>query len=274
MKKNKLILPLVVLLASCGGKELDVKETVKKDEGITLRFKPEKNKEIKLNYTVEVINDSTHDQTKFSIKLINTVDEVSKEKIKLNTTYSAITLNANIKGKDYSMDAGSPVTGLSQEAELVAAPVFVFLNKTVSFEFDDRFRKIKETIQNADSIPALKEAESKVQFILRYPENPIEKGDTWTDELEMKVGGEKIKSANFTVTEINEKFAKIKIEGQLDSKGERFGHEFKMKGEFNGEVEIDLASGWQKSVELELNFVLDILGNSTPMRQKIIGSME
>ena len=266
MRKVVISFVCIGTLLSCG--DSSKKESSEKAEKVLLAFNPEKGTEYNMQYSMMVHNDTTGDETKFTIDLLNTVTDNSEKGIDVTALFQNIEMKGKLKGIDVSLKAGDTASSIP-EAQLVAAPVFAFQNHSVLFNFNKQFKKLGEKIVDADTIKALTGVESKAQFIAQFPNKEVGVNDTWESGIEIKIGEKKIEKAKFTVVEISETEIKLKVEGAIDGKGNKFGHEFTMKGDFTGEITVDKKTGWQNKSALHIHFILEMMGNKTPMTQEI-----
>lgn len=260
------LLTLTLMLTGCSSEENN--SGSEKKNKVLLKLSPEKGKEYLMLYTLNVHNDTTGDETTFTIELLNKVESVKESVITISSLYQNVSMIGNLKGKNVNLKAGDTTKSIP-EASLMAAPVFAFHNYTVTFEYNNQFRKVGEKIENADTIKALTNVQSKAQFIAQYPEKEIGLNETWKSDIEMKFGDQKIKDANFTVKSISESEVIVEVEAEIMGKGDKFGYEFTMTGTLTGEVTIDRKTGWQNKAKVDIEFVLDMMGNKTPMRQEI-----
>lgn len=259
MVKQLLAGIILVCVWGCNGGNGDFR-----NNGVMLRFKPQKGLR-NMTYELCVVKGSTGDETTFTIDLANDVTASNTDDIRMVTTYKAITMTGNFDGRQVVLHAGD--TNVNSQPALLAAPVFAYKGKQVKFTFDSRFNKLSEKILNPGK--DFEETESKVQFIGHYPFEAVKEGDTWESSLDIKVVNKKIEKAMFTVTKITSSEVHLSTEGALLGKGEKFGHQFTLEGEFTGEIIIDIETGWQKKVLLNMDFVLNASGNETPMKQMI-----
>lgn len=247
-------------------------ETEKKD-AILLRLNVKKDDVYKMQYTLFVHNDTTGDETKFSIDILNKIEDAKNDKIEVSSLFESISMHATLKGKEIDLTAGDTIKS-DPEASLVAAPVFAFLKHNVVSSYSNTFKKLSEKIQDADTVKALVDVESKAQFIAQYPEKEIGINDSWESAISIKVGNQQIDKAVFVVKSISDKEVLLTVNGKIDGKGEKFGHEFTMKGDFTGEISVDKLTGWQNKSALHIQFVLEMMGNKTPMKQEITYSLK
>jgi Family of unknown function (DUF6263) len=264
MYKLTLFLCLAILLTACTS-DNKTEGTPKK---VLLKLDPEKGKVYPMLYSLNVHNDTTGDETTFTIELLNKIENVSNDAVSISSVYENISMVGNLKGTDVKLMAGDTLKSIP-EATLMAAPVFAFHKRKVNFEYTKEFRKTNEIIENADTIKALANVQSKAQFIAQYPKKEVGVNDSWESDIELKFGEKNAKNVLFTVRSISETEIVVDLKGKIDSKGEKFGHEFSMTGDFTGEITIDKKTGWQNKCALHIQFVLSIMGNQTPMKQEI-----
>lgn len=255
---------LSIVLTGCSSET----KSDKTEDRVLLKLNPEKGKVYPMLYSLNVHNETAGDETNFTIELLNRVDNVTNEKISISSIYENITMVGNLKGTDVKLIAGDTLKSIP-EAILMAAPVFAFHKRKVNFEYNEQFRKTNEVIENADTVKALANVQSKAQFIAQYPKKELGVNDSWESDVELKFGEEKAKNVLFTVRSISATEVVVDLKGKIDSKGEKFGHEFSMNGSFTGEITIDKKTGWQNKCALHIQFVLEIMGNKTPMKQEI-----
>jgi len=265
--KNSIILFTLasVSLIACSSENKLEEET--SENKIMLRLKPETGKEYKMVYFLSIHNDSTGDETAFTIDVANKIQEVNAEKTVVSTFFNSINMKGKLEGVDVDVNSGDTIK--NERIQLVAGAVFAFHKQTVTSSYDQLFRKTTEKIENADTIKALIGAENKVQFIARFPEKEIGINQSWDSELEIKAGNKKIEKATFTVKEIKENEVVLDVKGDISGKGEKFGREFEINGKFTGEIIVDRKTGWQNSAELHIEFILDMDNKKTPMKQEI-----
>lgn len=268
IKTNYLLLGLITIFSCHSGENTKSKEDPKTDK-VQLRFQPIKDESYQMVYTFTVKNEKTGDEPTFDIDVVCTVRENTHSKIILETEYKEIAMHGKLKGTSINLRAGDSLSTTLPEANLVAAPVFTFLHRKVESHYDSQFRKTKEIIDGNDSLQSLDGNESKVQFIARYPEKAIGINDTWSDELEIKIGNKKIEKAVFKVSSMNEKEIQLEISGNIDGESEKFGKPFQVQGSFKGTATVDIKTGWQNQAKLNLTFTLTIDGNTIPMVQVI-----
>ncbi len=255
---------LTIVLVACSSET----KSDKAENRVLLKLNPKKGKIYRMLYSLHVHNDTTGDETNFTIELSNQIDNVTNEKISISSIYENITMVGNLKGTAVKLIAGDTLKSIP-EATLMAAPVFAFHKRKVNFEYTSEFRKTNEVIENADTVKALANVQSRAQFIAQYPKEELGVNDSWESDVELKFGEEKAKNVLFTVRSISATQVVVDLKGKIDSKGEKFGHEFSMNGSFTGEITIDKKTGWQNKCALHIQFILEIMGNKTPMKQEI-----
>ena len=254
------------IFVACGESKKEDSATI--DDGIQLVFQPENGSNKKMNFFISVVNDSTKEGTSFSIDVTNTVTNTVEDKISIETVYDNIFMKGFIGGKDVNTVAGDTAQA-DPMAGMVAAPVFAFYKKTVNFNYNKQFHKLNEKNSMSNDVAGMKDAESKAQFILVFPKNKIKEGDVWESALDIKIGNKAIDKAKIKAERISDNEVELSIEGKVNGNGEKFGHEFKIDGNFSGKVKVERATGWQTNADLEIHFILEIQGRKNVMTQFI-----
>jgi len=261
-----MLILFMAFLFSCSTNEND--STTESNKKILLKLNPKKGKIYPMLYTFNIQNDTTDEQTTFTIELSNKIENNTGETVRVSTFYENITMVGKIKNTEVKLIAGDTLKSIP-EATLVAAPVFALHKRKVNFEYTPNFKKTKEIIENADTIKALSNEQSKVQFIAQYPSKKVGVSDTWVSDINLKFGEKNAEKVLFTVKSISDSEVVVDLKGKIDSKGQKFGYEFSMIGDFTGEVTIDKKTGWQNKCAVHVQFLLSIMGNQTHMKQEI-----
>lgn len=263
--KNLVLFAFLLLFYSCS---TPVATTEEETKALALAFQPRTGKIYPMYYEFSVQNDSTGDRTDFIARFSAEVTESKPEKVMVVTHYDSIRMKAHINGADIQLDAAD-LPEEESEATGLAAPVFAYLGKSFETTFDTRHNKLNEKQIRQKNDSSVIAAENRVQFVGRYPQKKLAKGDTWSSQDPIRIGSNEIKSMKYTVKEISSTEAIVDLYGEINNNSEKFGREFQITGELKGTVYVDLHTGWQNRTELDIRFILEMGNKSTPMQQKI-----
>jgi hypothetical protein len=262
----KKILPFFIvptLFSCCGTPE-------KTTNAIQLNFDPAVGEKHQMIYEMQVNNSATGDSPFFKIAATIQVGSKNDGHITLITHYDNISMSGKIHGKEISLNAIDLVgTKDTTDAAVVASPVFAYLGKSFETVYDGRHNKLDEHHVRIAGDSSVVAAESKIQFIGRYPDEALEVGEGWDSEGPIRVGSNEISKMHYSVSAITDSEVKIHIEGKIDSDGEKFGQEYKVRGKLMGNIFVNRKNGWQKKADLDLDFTLEMGDKKIPMKQHI-----
>lgn len=257
----------LVVLAACGGEK-------KESEAYDLSFKPKTGETKKVTYELHLDVPSKETKANFIMNLEVKVQETEQGKNKLAVEYKGICLEGEMKGIKINTCAGNK-DSLTKDWAVLSAPIFSYLHSRFLMNMDERMRNTGEEIVSVDSTQTMLESQkSKAQFFTVLPDKTVAVGESWKHDIEIKAGNENSANATFTLKGVKAGKANIDMSGKIDSKGERFGYEYEMKGNLSGKAEVDIATGWTLYSEMTQDFTLHMGGNETPMKYTVIIRVE
>ena len=119
------------------------------------------------------------------------------------------------------------------------------------------------------------------QMFQMYPDKPVQVGDSWTRDLDIAMGGVKMKAKmTYELKSVSDNVAAISINGVIDGEGamNSVGTDMKMtmKGSQEGETKLDVGSGYMQSASVngDIKANANAAGVKIPMtiKMKVITS--
>lgn len=108
-----------------------------------------------------------------------------------------------------------------------------------------------------------------------YPEKPVAIGDSWTKNITMDVAGLEMEvKYKYTLTDVKNNVAFLKLDGVIDSKGKMknlpMEIEAVMKGTQSGTLSIGVEDGYIKSGDYNMDMTaeMEVMGKKMPMKMK------
>ena len=84
--------------------------------------------------------------------------------------------------------------------------------------------------------PQVEEAMRTASLASRFPDHPVDNGDTWKDKITQNQGGITVSiDTTYTLLDMSDGIATIEAEGKMSGS---------MKGKVNGLTKLDIATGW------------------------------
>ncbi len=194
---------------------------------------------------------------------------------RLQMTYAAIQYEQSTMGQEVKYDSSNPAeTNNPQFAEmydkLLDRPVELIYNpkgqlidaKGFSEMMDDMFgtlpEETRDAMKNQFGGEAMLQAMKSMTYY--YPEqDKVKIGDSWAVTNEMAVGGmELIIDSEFTLLEVKDGMAKIKMDSEMTSDPNAPGldimgmqMQFDLQGTQNGDLFVDQTTSWLNRMELD-----------------------
>lgn len=253
----------VLLFSSCSSSE-----KAETDEKIKLSFHPEKGLKKEMHYSMSVESPSLNATLNYHMDFALEVFETNDKETDLVFSFSEITLDGLVDTLKIDLKASDP-DSVQSDALLYAQPYFSCLNQRFLVKYDRKMTRIGEELLTEKDPKNLTDPTNKAQFFTTLPDAEIEVGTKWESDVDLKAGKGMTVKAEFTVKKIEKDIVYIDFNGDLDGKGEGFGHDFSMKGKVTGTLEVDAQSGLTLKGEMIQDLIQVMSGKETPMKMII-----
>ena len=194
---------------------------------------------------------------------------------------------------DMNMDMDVPGANSDEMNERMKDVADAMVNKTITLLLD-KDNKIVESeglVELMSADPNMSDVQREVvskmfdkdqlnqsfgQMFQMYPDKPVQVGDSWVKNLDLAMGGIKMKSkVTYELKSVDGNTASIGIKGAIDGEGSMnsAGTDMKMsmKGSQDGQTKVDLQTGYMQSADLngDIKATANAAGMKIPMTIKM-----
>lgn len=161
-----------------------------------------------------------------------TVLDIVIKRIKMNQSMQGMTMkfDSDLENQEDMMGA------------MVAQQFEGILNKKGSMSIDSRGAVVAEFSMEEDSPAAEQMGSSMKQSFIEYPEKEVGEGDSWSGDMNMS-GMPGKTTVTYTIEKIESKVVKVKVSGSAVGEAKTDGGSANVDLKFNGNLEIDRATG-------------------------------
>ena len=231
------------------------------------------------NYTIDTDQDIVIDANGMTMAMDNLVTfvmvqkiiEVTADSIKVEGEISRTKMTQNFMGMSIIYDSDDPSSSQNPMAAKMGEEFSKLINKPFYLVMDHKGNMGAMDISNlSDNDDIAKNLNSGSQYA-NYPEGKVAVGDSWEKEITPMEGSDMKFKAKYTLLKISGKQATIGIEGTISSNSIQ-GEDIKMSGTMEGEMIVDIKTGWLIESTMDQDLELDIEQNGMSFPATITGT--
>ncbi len=279
MLKNKFIkltfLATIICLVACNsGKKYELKLRLNDGDQFTQNMLTDMNMDMEMMGQTMKMNMKNETECLFQVIKNNAGDK------QLKLTYTKMDMSTKMGGNaGLSQDATDSVMK-KQSAMIVGKSMLITLDKTnkvidvqgmdslTSAGMPEESKKIMEKMFSKEQVNSM----WGMMFSM-YPDKAVAVGDKWNRNITIDVAGLEMEiKYTYTLTDVKDNIAFLKVDGVIDSKGKMKNLpveiEAIMKGKQSGTLSIGVDNGYIKNADytMDLNAEMELMGKRMPMK--------
>jgi len=210
----------------------------------------------------------------------------------MEATFSRINMDMDMGAMSMHFDSDTPPTDTAGPTGMIAKIFGGLKGAKFSFSMNEKgdikdIKGYKEMIESAtkglpsDAIKSMQGLDennfrqSIQQSFGAYPDKPVKKGDTWSKNMEMNLGGMTVKyDNNYKLESVNGNNAEVKIDSKISSSGSMSrvpGSEVNMTGTSDGKLIYDIPTGTvtEGTINMKMQMKMKMNGQEMPMNMDV-----